>query len=187
MPHLVTYFLLKWVLCKMLQKESSIGRKHHSEESLSGSLCIKGWAGYIQRDGGTGLAMLPFCLFGQPVIADFMPTCGRALWKLGNFTMLFHIYSEFFCFVTTSCCGLAQPSLALSVSPCFSIVGPSMAVAHGRLVLQQGLGRQVGSMERPPFSFTMLSYAGCGGCTTYKHVITSLLSLFLPPLSLPLI
>ena len=52
----------------MSHKKSSLGRK----SKLLSVNYIQGWAGYIQRDGGSGLAMLPFCLFGLSVIADFM-------------------------------------------------------------------------------------------------------------------
>ena len=43
------------------------------EESLSGSLATEVGVGLaIHRDGVTGLAMLPFGLFGRAIIANFM-------------------------------------------------------------------------------------------------------------------
>ena len=57
-------------------------RSCHLGETLSGSLCVGVWLA-IHRDGVTGLAMLPFGLFGQATVADFM-----SKWQVFDFTML---------------------------------------------------------------------------------------------------
>ena len=66
---------LKWVLCKMLHKESPLGRK-----SKLLSVYRVGLAIGMHRDG---LALLPFGLFGRATVENFI-----SKWQVCDFTML---------------------------------------------------------------------------------------------------
>ena len=57
----------------MLHKESPFGGR----KSQWLSIYIQSWACYMHRDGGTGLAMVPFGALCQSAVADFTPKWRR--------------------------------------------------------------------------------------------------------------
>ena len=71
------------MLCEMLHK-----RNPHWGGGLGYSLCIQGWVGYMRRDGEADLATLPFGVFDQAIVDDFM-----SKWQVCDFTIKIFVFN----------------------------------------------------------------------------------------------